>query len=92
MCDWEGCTTGMIGPPNPNQRSVAKTSGFRHPYICRNTARAFIREKFLALEGEGITWMGQPSRQGIALFSVRIESGEAQRHKPRASIRNPDPL
>jgi hypothetical protein len=27
----------------------------------------------LALEGEGITWMGQPSRQGIALFSVRIE-------------------
>jgi hypothetical protein len=27
----------------------------------------------LALEGEGITWMGQPSRQGIALFSVRTE-------------------
>ena len=31
------------------------------------------RDRFLALEGEGITWMGQPSRQGIALFSVRIE-------------------
>jgi hypothetical protein len=27
----------------------------------------------LALEGEGITWTGQPSRQEIALFSVRIE-------------------
>ena len=31
MCDWEGCTTGTIGLPNPNQRSVAKTSGFLHP-------------------------------------------------------------
>jgi hypothetical protein len=20
MCDWEGCTTGTIGLPNPNQR------------------------------------------------------------------------
>jgi hypothetical protein len=63
----------MAQSPNPNQRSVAKTSGFRHPYICRYTARAFLRERFLALEDEGITWMGQPSRQGIALFSVRIE-------------------
>jgi hypothetical protein len=35
------------------------------------TARALLRERFLALEGEGIAWMGQPSRQGIAL--VRIE-------------------
>src|SRR5258707_4440863 len=34
-----GCTTGTIGPPNPNQRSVAKTSRFLHPYICRYTAR-----------------------------------------------------
>jgi len=32
----------------------------------------------LALEGDGITWTGQPSRQGIALFSVRIQFGEAQ--------------
>ena len=24
--------------------------------------------RLLALEGDGITWMGQPSRQGIALF------------------------
>jgi hypothetical protein len=31
--DWEGCTTGTIGLPNPNQRSVVKTSGFLHPYI-----------------------------------------------------------
>jgi hypothetical protein len=73
MCDWEACTTGTIGLPNPNQRSVAKTSGFLRPYIYRYTARAFLRERFLALEGEGRTWTGQPSRQGIALFSVRIE-------------------
>ena len=78
MCDWEGCTTGTIGLPNPIQRSVAKTSGFLHLYIYRYTARAFLRERFLALEGEGLTWMGQPSRQGIALFSVRLEFGEAQ--------------
>jgi hypothetical protein len=26
---------------------------FRHPYICRYTARALLRERFLALEGEG---------------------------------------
>src|ERR1700720_4363654 len=31
MCDWEGCTTGTIRPPNSNQRRVAKTSGFPHP-------------------------------------------------------------
>jgi hypothetical protein len=73
MCDWEGCTTGTIGLPNPNRRSVAKASGFLHLYIYRYTARALLRERFSALEGEGITWMGQPSRQGIALFSVRIE-------------------
>jgi hypothetical protein len=72
MCDWEGCTTGTIGLPNPNQRSVAKTSGFLHPYIQVYRA-GFPRERFLALEGKGITWTGQPSRQGIALFSVCIE-------------------
>src|SRR5258706_8465468 len=37
------------------------------------TSRGFPRERILALGDEGITWMGQPSRQGIALFSVRIE-------------------
>jgi len=42
------------------------------------TPRAFLRERFLALEGEGITWMGQPSRQGSALFSARIELWRAQ--------------
>src|SRR5438876_5845415 len=72
MCDWEGCTTGTIGLPNPNQRRVVKTSGFLHPYIYRYTARV-PRDRFLAFEGEGMTWMRQPSRQGIALFSVRIE-------------------
>ena len=49
-----------------------KTSGFLHPYIYRYTARV-LRDRFLAFEGEGMTWMRQPSRQGIALFSVRIE-------------------
>jgi hypothetical protein len=72
MCDWEGCTTGTIGLPDPNQRSVVKTSGFLHPYIYRYAARV-PRDRFLALEGEGITWIGQPSREGIALFSMRIE-------------------
>src|ERR1700676_574865 len=72
MCDWEGCTTGTIGLPNPNRRSVVRTSGFLHPYIYRYTARV-PRDRFLVLEREGITWMGQPSRQGIAAFSVRIE-------------------
>jgi hypothetical protein len=67
---WRSTTSGL---PSPKQRSVAKTSGFRHPYTCRYTARVFLRERFLALEGEGIAWMGQQSRQGIALFSVRIE-------------------
>src|SRR5882724_4872072 len=33
MCDWEGCTTATNELPNPNQRSVVKTSGFLHPYI-----------------------------------------------------------
>src|SRR5260370_42347155 len=74
MSAWEGCTTGTIGLPNPNQRSVAKTSRFLHPYIYRYTARSGCSgERFSALEGEGITWMGQRSRQGIAPFSVRIE-------------------
>src|SRR5260370_38253588 len=73
MCDWEECTTGTIGLPNPNQSSAAKTSGFLHPSICRYAARAFLRERFLALEGEGRTWTGQPSRRGKAVFSMRLE-------------------
>ncbi len=63
----------MIGLPNPDQRSVAKTSGFPHPYIYTYTARALPLERILALRGEGITWIGQASRQGIVLFSVRTE-------------------
>src|SRR5436309_7710085 len=70
--DWEGCTTATNELPNPNQRSVVKTSGFLHPYIYRYTARV-PRDRFLAFEGEGMTWMRQPSRQGIALFSARME-------------------
>src|SRR5260370_33898321 len=72
MCDREGCTTGTIGLPDPNQRCVVKASGFLHPYIYRYTARD-PRDRFLASEGEGMTWMRQPSWQGIALFSVRME-------------------
>ena len=72
MCDWEGCTTGMIGLPDSNPRSVVKTPDFLHPYIYTYTARV-PRDRFLAFEGGGITRMGQPSREGIALFSVRIE-------------------
>jgi hypothetical protein len=49
-----------------------KTSGFLHPYIYRYTARVH-RDRFLAFEGEGMTWMRQPSWQGITLFSVRME-------------------
>jgi hypothetical protein len=49
-----------------------KTSGFLHPYIYRYTARVH-RDRFLAFEGDGMTWMKQPSCQGISLFSVRME-------------------
>ena len=49
-----------------------KTSGFPHPYIYRYTARV-PRDRFMAFEGEEMTWMRQPSWQGIALFSVRME-------------------
>jgi hypothetical protein len=57
---------------NLKQNLGAITSGFLHPYIYRYTARV-PRDRFLASEGEGMTWMRQPSRQGIALFSVRTE-------------------
>jgi hypothetical protein len=64
MGDWEGCTTGTIGLPNPNQR---RRENVRVPAslinIYRYTARAFFRERFLAHEGEGITWIGQPSQE-----------------------------
>src|ERR1700738_4920617 len=84
MCDWEGCTTGTIGLPNPKQRSVAKTSGFLYLNIYMYAGRAFLRERILALEGEGITWMGQPSGEGIALFSARIEFWRSKR--PRIAV------
>jgi hypothetical protein len=73
MCDWEGYTTGTIGLPNPNQRRVAKTSGFPHPLYIQVHRAGFLRERILALGDEGITPMGHRLRQGIALFSVRIE-------------------
>jgi hypothetical protein len=72
MCDWEGCTTGTIGLPNPDQRRVVKTSGFFHPYYIQ-VYRSGSPDRFLAFEGEEMTWMRQPARQGIALFSVRME-------------------
>jgi hypothetical protein len=43
-------------------------------------AWTFLPERILAVEGEGITWIGQASGEGIALFSVRLEFGEAHRN------------
>src|SRR5258708_4400562 len=71
MCDWEGCTTGTIGLLNPNRRSVVKTSGFLHPYTYGIPPG--LSGQILGVRGEGMTWMRQPSWQGIALFSVRME-------------------
>src|SRR5260370_37874189 len=68
-CGWEGCTTGTIGLPNPSRRSVAKTSG-SSILKYTGTPRGRSPERILSLGGEGIIWMGQPSRPGIALFSV----------------------
>src|SRR6266436_9178580 len=76
----------MIGLPNPDQRSVAQTSGFPHPYIYTYTARALLLERTLALRGEGITWMGQPSRQGIrAFFGAHRILAKHSRLLPRAA-------
>jgi len=78
MCDWEACTTATIGLPNPNQFSGSRKwpdSPIRYIQVY---GAGVLRERFLALEGEGVTRTGQPSRQGIALFSVRIQFGEAQ--------------
>src|SRR5260370_37098643 len=74
MCDWEGCTTGTIRPPNPNQRRVAKTSGFPHPLYIIGTPRGGSpgRESWRSGD-EGITPRGHRSRQGSELFSVHIE-------------------
>ena len=79
---------GTIGLSNPNQRSVPQTSGFLHPYICRYTARAFLQERFLAFEREGIAWTGQPSRHGVALFSVRIEFWQSTGMIPMKFLRS----
>jgi hypothetical protein len=54
MCDWEGYTTGTIGLPNPNQRRRENVRVPAPLNIYRYTARAFFRERFLALEDEGI--------------------------------------
>src|ERR1700746_2149093 len=89
MCDCEGCTTGTIGQPNPNRHSFVKTSGFLHPYIYRYTARVH-RDRFLAFEGEGMTWMRQPSWQGITLFSARI--GILAKHRPPQLPSNQQPI
>src|SRR5438445_12710441 len=58
MCDSEGCfTTATIRLPNPNQRSVAKTSqsGFLHPYVYLRTPRGVARGRKswrLGMKGE----------------------------------------
>jgi len=54
MSDWEGYTTGTIGLPNPNQRRRENVRVSCILNIYRYTARAFFRERFLALEDEGI--------------------------------------
>jgi hypothetical protein len=59
--------------PSPNQCSVVKMSGFLHPYAAR-----VPRDRLLALEGEGTTWKGQPSQEGIAIFQCALNFGEAQ--------------
>jgi hypothetical protein len=43
----------------------------------------YVRDRFLASEGEGMTWMRQPSRQAIALFSVRTEFWRSTAAYPR---------
>jgi len=79
MCDWEGCTTGTIGLPNPNRRNVVKTSGFLHLYIYLYIHVVRLpRDRFLAFEGEGMTWMRQPSRQESRYFQQAWNFGEAQ--------------
>ena len=67
---WSGMATI---PHCGHARNGGALAQGRIPYIYTNTARAFLRGRFLAIEGEGRTCRGQLSRQGIALFSVRIE-------------------
>jgi len=72
------CATGRVTPPVRSGCLIRTNVGSRKRpgslilYIYRYSAQG-SRDRFLALEGEGITWMGQPSRQGIAPFVVRIE-------------------
>src|SRR5436190_24178430 len=80
MRDWEGCTTGTIGLPNPNQRSVVKTSGFLH-YIYRYTARV-PRDRFLAFEGEGMTWKAAIAAGNRTIFSAHGILAKHTRSRP----------
>ncbi len=67
---WSGWQQSLIAVTPETVVSWHK-AGFR---IYTRIPRGRSSGRFLAIEGEGRTWIGQPSRQGIALFSVRIES------------------
>ena len=70
--------SGCLIPTNVASRKRPDSS-ILYMYMYTGMPRGFLRERFLALEGEGLTWTGQPSRQEIALFSLRIQFGEAVR-------------
>jgi hypothetical protein len=50
----DSCITGTIGLPNPNQAASRKRPGFSI-LIYTGIPLGVPRERFLALEGEGIT-------------------------------------
>src|SRR5260370_4402 len=62
MHDWEGCTTGTIGLPNPNRRSVVKTSGFLRPSIYRYTRSCHRRIGGWSISG--LEPAGPPNMRG----------------------------
>jgi len=73
MSDWEGCTTGTIRLPNPNQRSVSRKHIGSSILIHKGTLHGFSPERILALADERDNLDGVSLRQRIALFSVLIE-------------------
>jgi len=75
---------GYWGDPAGNVRRMSGDSieafgaaSFRTPYIYRYTARV-PRDRFLAFEGEGMTWMRQPSWQESHYFQCAWNFGKAQ--------------
>jgi hypothetical protein len=55
-----------------------KTSGFLHPCIYTGIPLGFPGDRFLAFDGEGMTWMMQPSWQESHYFQCAWNFGEAQ--------------